>query len=449
MPIGGTGIERRLAPLRGRLALARAAEDLQRGLPFGAGAAAAIGLVHWLDLAAPGVGFAVSAGAVIALAFPAIGAVIRRTSAARLASLVDERLGLAERVGTALALERGEAPPTPLAGLVGEDARSSLDRVDSARLRGAFKPALLRRPAAIAGVAALAAVLLLRAQPLRPSEKPKDPIVAAREKRDKEDAAKAARRVLEAAKTVEEDADPKQAALRAVAAELRRRSDDMLRTPPPQAEAVAEFRKMGELVRERMEALAGVKADKLEEWKKEGLLSKPDPNLAKLLEKLLGADLKSLNADLASLDASLKGMDGAKAEWSPESLASLQDALEQLADAIEKSSSGASDAERKAMKEGLKALGDPELLRELAERMAQLQKTLKEQGWEACKNEQGLNDGSMDGAAADDFEPGEPIYLTDMQLQAMIDRLKEMQAMAELGQFASCQGCGLSKSEGT
>jgi len=436
MATDGTGIGRRLAPLRGRLALSRAAEDLQRGLPWGAGAAAALGLVHWLDLAAPGAGLAASVGAVVALAFPAAGAVIRRTSSARLASLVDERLGLLERVGTALALEAGEAPPTPLAGLVLDDARSSLDRVPSGLLRRAFRPALLVRPLAFAGAAALAAILLFRAEPMKPAEKPKDPIVAYREAQERKEAAKAARRVLEAAKSVEEDADPKQAALRAIAAELRRRSDDLLRTPPPQAEAVAEFRKMGELVRERMEALAGVDAEKLEEWKKEGLLSKPDGDLARLLEKLLGADLKGLNDQLAALDSSLKGEKGSK-EWTPESLSALKEALEDLAAAVE--SSGGDPSERAAMKEGLKALGNPELLREIAERMARLMKTLEEQGWEACKNRQGLSDGSMD-----DFEPGEPIYVTDLQLQAMIDRLKELQAMAELGQFASCQGCGLS-----
>lgn len=91
------------------------------------------------------------------------------------------------------------------------------------------------------------------------------------------------------------------------------------------------------------------------------------------------------------------------------------------------------------MKEGLQILGDAELLRKIAERMAELMKTLQEQGWEACRSAGGLDpDGDLG-----DFEPGEPIYLTEMELQAMLDRIEQMLRMAELGQLAFCQNCGL------
>lgn len=431
-----TAIQRRLGPLRGRLALARVLEDLQRGLPFGAAAAALVGLARWLHLLDAEPGLALAAGACVSLASPALGALLRRTSSARLASLVDERLGLAERVGTALALGTGEAPATPLAGLVEEDARSSLDRVPAHALRRAFRPALLRRPLGAAAPVLLAAVLLFRAEPLRPSEPEKDPVTAYREEQERKEAAKAARRVLEAARQVEETADPKQAALRAVAAELRRRSEEMLREAPPKPEAMAGFQKMGERVRERMEALAGVDDAKLQEWKKDGLLSKADGELEKLLRKLLESDVKGLNEALASLDAALRGEEGS-GEWSAESLAALRQKLEEMAKEME-ASSGAL-GERKDLKAGLRALGDAALLREIAERVGKLMETLRKQGWEACRNASGLNDGSMG-----DFEPGEPVYLTDMQLQAMIDRLKELQRLADLGRLASCQNCGLS-----
>jgi hypothetical protein len=429
------GIERRLQPLRGRLALSRSLEDLQRGIPAGAAVAALLGLLRWTDLVALEPGVAVGAGVVAALLFPAAGALLRRPSSARLASLVDERLGLAERVGTALALRSGEAPATPLEGLVEEDARASLDRVPPAALRRAFRPTLLPRPLAAAALLAAASAILLRAEPWKPSEPEKDPVVAYREEQERKEAAKAARRALEAAKQVEETADPRQAALRAVAAEMRRRSEEMLRAPPPRAEAMASFQKMGETVRERMEMLAGVDEATRAEWKRDGLLGKRDGDLEKLLSKLLQADLSSLNESLADLDASLKGAEGGT-EWTAESLAALQARLDELAAALEKSEGALGD--RQGLREGLQALGNAALLRELSERMGKLMKTLQEQGWEACRNAGGLDDGSMD------FEPGEPIYLTDLQLQAMIERLKELQSMADLGRIASCQSCGLS-----
>ena len=46
------GFERRLAPFRGRLAFARAAEDAQAGLAAGAGVFLALGILRWTDLLA-------------------------------------------------------------------------------------------------------------------------------------------------------------------------------------------------------------------------------------------------------------------------------------------------------------------------------------------------------------------------------------------------------------
>ena len=265
--------------------------------------------------------------------------------------------------------------------------------------------------------------------------KPKDPAVAYRESKEKEEAAKAARRVQEAAKTAEETADPKHAALLAAAAEMRRMAEEQLRKSPPKAEAMAAFQKMGELARERQELLAGVDPAKLKEWKADGTLSKLDPDLQKLLGKLLSADLSALNSQLRSLDSALKGLEGA-GEMSAESMESLRQQLDALADALEKAGDKLGD--RKGLKKGLGSMGDPELLREMSKRLSKLMETLKQQGWEGCKASGGLYPSGMG-----DFDAGEFPGYTDDEIRAMIDRLKELQELADLGELAFCQNCGL------
>jgi hypothetical protein len=436
MAAGATGIESRLSPLRGRLAASRAAEDLQAGLAAGAAAALVLALLRWTDLAPVPIAAAAAAGCITALLFPAVGVLARRTTALRVACLVDERLGLAERTATALSLEIGEAAGTPLSPLVAEDALLALDRVSAERVRRAFRPRLRPAPLAAALPCAFLAGMLLHAEPRHPeTAKPKDPAAAYRESKEKEEAAKAARRVQEAAKAAEENADPKHVALVAAAAEVRRMAEEQLRKSPPRAEAMAAFQKMGEVSRERQELLAGVDPAKLKAWKAEGNLSKIDQDLQKLLGKLLSADLSALNSQLRSLDSALKGLEGA-GEMSAESIESLKQQLEALADALEKSDGALGD--RKGLKKALGNMGDPALLREMAERLSKLMETLRKQGWKGCKNPAGLNPAGMG-----DSDPGEFPGYTDEELAAMIEKLKELQELADLGKLAFCQNCGL------
>ena len=334
-------------------------------------------------------------------------------------------------------VEAGGPPPPPLSPLVAEDAAASLAALPPDALRRAFRPRLLPRPLGAFGAAAALTLLLFSLEPLEPSkEKPRDPAAAAREQAERNDAAKAARKLREEAKAAEETVDPRHAALRAVAAEMRRQAEEMLRQNPPKAAAMASFQKMGELARERQELLAGMDPARLQEMKASGELGKIDGDLQKLLAKLLSADMKDLNAQLAALDASLKGAEGA-GEWSPEMLAALKAKVDELAEALAKSP-GALEG-RKGLREGLQVLGDEKLLREIGERLSKLMETLRKQGWEGCKDPKGLNDDGMG-----DFEPGEPIYLTDLELQAMLDRLKELQELADLGQLSFCKNCGMS-----
>ena len=428
-------LESRLASLRGRLAASRAAEDLQVGLAAGAGVALLIALLRWADLAPATPGLAVGTGFCVALLVPAAGVLLRRTTARRVANLVDERLGLAERVSTALALGSGEAHAPVLGPLVLDDAARSLDALPASDLRAAFRPALAPRPLFGALGAGLLAVAAFHADLwVRETAKPRDLAAAHREKEERKDAAKAARKLLEEARAAEEAADPKHAALKALAAEMRREAEALLRQNPPKPQAMAAFQRMGELARERQEMLAGIDPKKLKEMKASGNLAKSDPALEKLLKKLLDSDMKGLSEALSALDKDLKGAEGAK-EWSPEMLAALKDKLDALADALQKD--GALEG-RDGLQKALGALGDPDLLKELSERMSKLMKTLKEQGWEGCKSTQGLNDDGMEG-----FEAGEMPTLTDEQLQAMIERLKELQELADLGQLAFCKNCDL------
>ena len=324
-------LERRVAGLRGRIVASRVLEDLQPGLAAGAGAALLLGLLRWVDWVPATPGLATSVGVSVALCFPLAGLLLRRLSDARVAAMVDERLGLAERVATALSLERGATAATPLAPLVSEDAVRSLAAAPPGSLRRAFLPRTDWRPLAGAAAALLAAALLFRAEPIKAEaeRKPTDLAAAYRDKKEREEAQKAARRVMEEARTVEEQATRQQVQLKALAAEIRRQSEELLRQNPAPAKAMAGLQKMGEVARERAELLAGVDPKKLEEWKADGKLAKADPALDKLLQKLLSSDLKGLNADLAALDKALKGMDGSK-EWSSEDLQALKEKLEAL-----------------------------------------------------------------------------------------------------------------------
>jgi ABC-type transporter Mla subunit MlaD len=193
---------------------------------------------------------------------------------------------------------------------------------------------------------------------------------------------------------------------------------------------------MGELARERQELLAGMDPQKLEALRVAGDTGKMDPDLGKLLQRLAAADLAGLNEALKALDRDLKGGEGAQ-EWTKEQLQALKDAIDALAETLKDGAGTLED--RKALQSTLRALGDPALLAELSKRMGRLMETLAKQGWKPCQSKGGLNpDGAGDG------DPGDSIALTPEQLEAMIERLKELQELADLGQLAFCQNCDLS-----
>lgn len=123
----------RLAPVRAWLALSRALHGFESGLLAGAALALLLALLHWTGAAAawPRIPAtprtALTAAALLAFGGALLALLTHRASPHRVAALVDERLGLAERTATALALRAGAAADTPLAPLVEEDARRAPD----------------------------------------------------------------------------------------------------------------------------------------------------------------------------------------------------------------------------------------------------------------------------------------------------------------------------------
>jgi hypothetical protein len=442
-------LETRLARERNRLVLSRAVEDFQIGLPIGAGAAAVLLVVHHAGVASFTPLEALSWGAAASLVLPAVGILARRVTAFRVATLLDERLALEERVSTALAAERGMLTPSPLHELLERDALRVLEAVPSAALRHAFRPKFHGR-AVLLGLLGLALVSAgVGAPPLLAAAlKPAPEVLTPREQAEREDAARAARNVREvAAKVAEEATAAKETALAEAAAAMARRADEILQKRPPLSTALAGFHRMGEDARRALEEMAGTTLQRMQELEAGGELSKADLQLQRLLGELMSADLDSLGSELQSLREDLARGEGES--LSQESMAALKDRIEQLAKALE---AGAKSMEgREGLKASLGAFGDPELLREMAERMQRLMETLKEQGFdpsahggkmtpeqiaEAMKN---MPAGGGDQA----FTPP-----TADEIQRMIDSLKEMQRLAELGRLAFCQGCEASGKAG-
>src|SRR5262245_33458896 len=91
-----------LVRVRSRLALAAALENAQRGLAWGAGTALVALAADRLGWIGPGPALCALGGLMIVLAFAGTGLLATRRGDAATAAAADERLGLKERVSTAL-----------------------------------------------------------------------------------------------------------------------------------------------------------------------------------------------------------------------------------------------------------------------------------------------------------------------------------------------------------
>src|SRR5687767_10711947 len=152
-----------IARVRTRWALVAAIEDLERGAVWGAGAAAAaLAFTRWgVDGVSPWWALAVGGG--VALAIPLAKLILHRHDDRSLAAAADERLGLSERLSTALWFQKTNAGEAHDFGpLVVADAESAAARVRPEAIAKAFRPRLLRRPLIAAGaLASVCAGILL------------------------------------------------------------------------------------------------------------------------------------------------------------------------------------------------------------------------------------------------------------------------------------------------
>src|SRR5262245_2799147 len=89
-----------------RMTLVAAVEDLERGAGWGAGVAVALVAAQRFQLVLGEAWLPWAAGAAVALAFPLVGALARRRDERAVASVADEKLGLRERLSTALWVQR-------------------------------------------------------------------------------------------------------------------------------------------------------------------------------------------------------------------------------------------------------------------------------------------------------------------------------------------------------
>jgi hypothetical protein len=252
-----------IARVRARLALATAVEDLEVGAAAGAAAALLVLAAERIGLVALNPWWAAAAGAGVALAVPAVGLALRRRDERAIAAAADERLGLRERVSTALWWQRqGAAAGADLGGfgpLVVADAETAAARVAGSDLARAFRPRLLRRPLVVAAglVAACGALLIVPATVQAVTETDADRVARLA---DANRIAEVARKLREEAKRVEEAArERKETNLEHAAREVTKRTEPLVRAAPQRSDALKEMTALADMLREQARKAAGMR----------------------------------------------------------------------------------------------------------------------------------------------------------------------------------------------
>jgi hypothetical protein len=336
---------------------------------------------------------------------------VRRDDAST-AAAADERLGLAERISTSLWLERAHpAEAASMAPLVAADAESAAARVSPSALSAAFRPRLMRRPLAAAGVlvALFGATLLLGgpAAAIVETEAEKATRLA-----DANRLAEVTVKVRAKVKKVQEAAAAKKLTeLGTLAGEMHRRAEPLTRAPaPPRAEALKQLNSLADLAAEQARRAAGIK-DK-------GSLeaSQADKALLQLLEEWNKSEFKTLKSDLDDLEKALKTKDAGERPSADDvrDMANRLDALRKAMEAAD--AAGADDVAAR-----LASAARLELLSKISERLREI----------AARLERGE---SADDLMGDDAGDGEdPLAdLSEEELQELLDRLEELAAMKDL-----------------
>jgi hypothetical protein len=405
-----------LARVRTRLLLACAVEDLERGLAFGAGAAL-VGLAA-ARLGAPAfdAARATYAGLAVAVAFPVVGAFARRRDDRAVAAIADERLGLRERLSTALWFQTTPSPAAAdLGPLVVADALATAQEVRGDALTRAFRPRFLRRPALVAAVLVAATFGLSlfgeRAQAVMETEAERVTRLA-----DADRVNEVARKLRDEAKRVgDEAAKHKEDELAKVADEVRRKTDPMTRAPaPPRHEALKQLGALADLAREKARRAAGMKETS---DAKEAV--QEDKALEELLQSLSNAGLESLQRDLASLEKRLK--EGDKGQDAP-TASEVRDLAKRL-DSLRKAMERAQGADAEKLAQQLRSFGNEALVAKIAERMRQLAARMdRGESYENLQSEGGSEEMDLS-------------KMSEEELQELLDQIDQLAGMKDLEQL--------------
>jgi hypothetical protein len=405
-----------LTRVRARLALAGALEDLQRGAAAG-GVLIALGIAFrfagiWITaLFRPETLHILVAGFAVTLIVPLGGVLMRRYDRRALAARADLALGLQERVSTSVWAEKDARHAGPLAGLVVEDAAASASQVTSDALRRAFRPRLLRRDLATAGVAlSVAFGLYLFQPPIQAGETEAEKISRLR---DADRVADVSRRMAEQAKNVKEAAKARnEVDLDRVAQEIAKQTEAMARTPPRREAALRKLNELSDLARDAARKRAGLAKPATAPE-----AARTSRELAELLKQMNQIGLESLDKQLSELQKRLDAAAESGQQPSPEDLRDMAKRL----DAIRKSMEAAEAMGAENLREKLQSIGNEDLLQKLAERMRELAARMEQDpGYQGLQSEAG-DEESMDLSE-----------LSREELQELLDALDEMAGMEDL-----------------
>jgi hypothetical protein len=404
-----------LARVRARMALVAAVEDFERAAPWGAGAALALFVTDRLGWTSVGAAGAIGAGAGVALLLPLGRVLFARKDDGAVAAAADERLGLAERLSTALWCERTHpAEAAAFAPLVVADAEAAAARVRGDALGRAFRPRALRRPLLLAG--SLAAACLVVGLTQRGAEA----VVETEAERvarlaNADRLAEVARKIKEAAKRVAEAAaEEKKPELAKVAAEVQKKVDPLTRAPAPQhQEALKQLNTLADLAREQARRSAGMMDPKGAEE-----AADQDKALEQLLEQLSRADLGPLKKDLQALEerlkAAKKGETGEKP--SAQDIRDMANRLDSLRAAMERAAQG--DAAAKELLRQLRSIGNEELLEKIAEKLREI----------AARLDRGESYENLQSPESE----GEEMDLSEMSEEELKELLKQLEQLASM-----------------
>lgn len=410
MSSSGTLIRR----VRARLALVGAVEDLQRGLAWGAGTtlvALAARRLGWIEADAS---LCALGGASVAAIFTLLGVLRGRGSDLALASEADVRLGLRERLSTALWWQRSADPAAGAMGdLVVQDAETAAARVSGDAVRRAIRPRLRPRMlgAAVLFAAAGTGLVLWAGDAEAVVETDAERIARLA---DANRLAEVARKLRAETARVRDEAKKVAAEeLAKVADQIHKKLEPLTRAPAPRREeALKQLNALADLAREQARRQAAMQAaDRSEE------ASQEDRALEQLLADLNKAGLESLRNDLRDLEERLKA--DPKGDGAPTSEEVRQ--LAERVDALRRAMERADEAGAASMRAELRRFGNEELMDKIAQRLRELAARMDAAG----ANYQGLQ-------SEDEMESLDLSEMSEEELQELLRQIEELSGLEDL-----------------